>query len=157
MTMMPQEWSISALSVELDMTRRTIAKRIADVPPSSGEGRTKKYRLADVMASLIASEASGKMNDQARLLKARADAAEFEVQRLHGTMVPAAEVEAAWHVIAGRFKQRILAIPTRIAPLAAVETEVDACHEIADVFCREALAELAATQIENTPPEENQK
>jgi len=52
MSMQPQTWSISGLAVELGMDRRTLAKRLAHVPPVTGTGRRKRWRLADVLAEL---------------------------------------------------------------------------------------------------------
>ena len=49
--MQPQTYSINALSTELGIDRRTLAKRLADVPPAKGSGRAKCWRLADVLAA----------------------------------------------------------------------------------------------------------
>lgn len=47
MAMTPGLWSLSALAVELDLDRRTVAKRLRDVPPA-GEVRGKPaWHLAD--------------------------------------------------------------------------------------------------------------
>jgi len=80
-----------------------------------------------------------------RLFGARADIAEFEAKRLAGSMVPVDEVARGWVEIVTRFRQKALSIPTKIAPLVAVEAEPDACSEIIETAMHEALAELAET------------
>lgn len=52
MAMQPQRWSISALSVELGMDRRTIAKRLADLRPIAEENGVKYYSLRDALKYL---------------------------------------------------------------------------------------------------------
>jgi hypothetical protein len=82
-----------------------------------------------------------------RLLGARADIAEYEAKRLAGFLVPADEVEKVWVEAVSRFRRRMLAIPTKAAPLLAVESEPDACQAIVEAAIHEALAELAATDV----------
>jgi hypothetical protein len=82
-----------------------------------------------------------------RLLKARADIAEMEASRLSGEQVSVEDVERTWTEIAARFRQRTLAVAPKAAPMVAVETSIDACHEIIETFIHEALAELAATPV----------
>ena len=47
MSMQPQLWSISALSVEFGVDRRTIAKRLAPMAPAGMKNGSPVYRLAD--------------------------------------------------------------------------------------------------------------
>jgi len=118
------------------------------------KGREWKFCLAAVVQWLkqrAEDAARDTANDpvkfhKARLLRAKANIAELKFQLSTGAMVPTSEIEAGWHVAAMRFKQRILAIPTRIAPLVAVETEAGACRKILECLCLEALAELDDTK-----------
>ena len=52
MSMQPQTYSINALAVEIGLDRRTLARRLADVPPAEAHGRVKRWRLRDVLAAL---------------------------------------------------------------------------------------------------------
>ena len=54
MTMQPQTYSINGLSVELGLDRRTLAKRLASVPPAAMRGKSKRWRLRDVLRALDA-------------------------------------------------------------------------------------------------------
>ena len=73
--------------------------------------------------------------------------AEREYERLSENLISAADVKAGWIAIATRFKQRTLAVAPRCALFVAVESEIDACHDIIEAFSRESLAELAATEV----------
>ena len=80
--------------------------------------------------------------DKGRLLAARARIAELRFMESTGEMVSAADVGAGWIATVTLFKQRMLSIPSRAAPLLAVEMDIHECNKILEGFCREALAEL---------------
>jgi hypothetical protein len=96
--------------------------------------------------------AGGEAEDKARLMKARADIAQFEAQRLAEELAPVDEVERAWADLVASFRARCLAVPTKAAPMVAVEETTEACHEIIETFIHEALAEIAATKVEGREP-----
>jgi hypothetical protein len=50
--MTPKGWPISALAVELDMDRRTLAARLRDVPPCGTERGHSVWRLVDALAAV---------------------------------------------------------------------------------------------------------
>ena len=53
MAMTARLWSISALSVELNMDRRTVAAKLRNVPPAGKLGKHDAWRLTDVLPVLI--------------------------------------------------------------------------------------------------------
>lgn len=61
MAMTKQLWSINALSVELGIDRRTIAKRLEEVPPAKIEGNIRLYYMANVMRVIM--QAPGAAHD----------------------------------------------------------------------------------------------
>lgn len=87
-----------------------------------------------------------------RLLKARADIAEMEAERLAGDLVPVDQVEKVWIEITSRVRQRMLAVAPKAAPIAAVENTAEACHEVIETFIHEGLAELASTIVISAEP-----
>lgn len=89
----------------------------------------------------------GESSDKARLVKARADIAEFEAARMAGEQVPVEEVEAAWAELVARFRARMLALPGKAAPMVAIEDVAAVCNDIIETYVHEALAELAATEV----------
>ncbi|MEM6677321.1 MAG: hypothetical protein AAF675_05565 [Pseudomonadota bacterium] len=52
MAMTPKLWSISALAVEFGMDRRTVAQRLADVPPRGKLSGSPAWRLEDAACVL---------------------------------------------------------------------------------------------------------
>jgi hypothetical protein len=114
-----------------------------------------KYLRDRALGGDVADENIGE--HKARLIKARADQAVMETERQSGQLIPAAEVKAGWIAIVTMFKQRALAIPTRAAPLVAVEADVSTCHEIIEGLMWEALSELASTKVESSLTTEKKK
>ena len=52
MALTPRTFTLSALEVELGIDRRTLGKRLANVRPASSRGKSKRWRLADVLGAL---------------------------------------------------------------------------------------------------------
>jgi len=52
MAMMRQTYSISGLSVELGISRRTLAKKLDTLPPAEEKGKSRRYYMADVFKRL---------------------------------------------------------------------------------------------------------
>ncbi|MGH2360426.1 MAG: hypothetical protein ACRDGM_07780 [bacterium] len=52
MSMTKRVWSVNALSVELDLDRRIIAKRLNGLKPAKVEGQCRLYYLSDVLSAL---------------------------------------------------------------------------------------------------------
>jgi hypothetical protein len=48
----PRGFTLSALEVELGIDRRTLGKRLASVPPASSHGKSKRWRMRDVLRAL---------------------------------------------------------------------------------------------------------
>ena len=65
--MTKQLWSINALSVELGTDRRTLAKRLADLPPDEEKAqagkRVRRWRLARVLEHLSRSPGRSRQED----------------------------------------------------------------------------------------------
>ena len=58
MAMTARLWSISALAVELDMDRRTVAAKLRHVPPAGKLGKHDAWRLTDVLPVLVGRQVS---------------------------------------------------------------------------------------------------
>lgn len=85
--------------------------------------------------------------ERARLLRARADLAEMEAGGRRGALIPAEAVEGSWIAILARLRQRLLALPDRLAPLCHEETTIAGTRDQIRRAVREALEELAATPV----------
>jgi hypothetical protein len=90
----------------------------------------------------------GTEDDRGRLTRAKADIAEMEAERLREILIPEDQIRPVVTAFVARFKQKTLAVAPKAAPMVAVETEPDACHDIIETFLLEALAELAGMDVE---------
>lgn len=87
----------------------------------------------------------GSSYDEARTRKINAEAeiAELELQRIKATMCFTADVVKAWENVLHSCRAKMLAIPTKMAPVVAGITDVSAVKERIEEAVREALDELA--------------
>jgi phage terminase Nu1 subunit (DNA packaging protein) len=86
-------------------------------------------------------------SERARFIRARADLAEMEAAEKRGAVIPAADVEAAWIAVLARLRTRILALPDRLAPLVHAEASPAGVRDTLRGALREALEELAETDV----------
>ena len=70
--------------------------------------------------------------------------AEIELAEARGGVVAIDDVAMQWETILGGVRTRILALPTKVAPLVAHETDQRMCKEIIQDGVHTALGELAA-------------
>lgn len=88
------------------------------------------------------------LNDnKSRLYSARATLAQLEADRKAGLLIPAPDVEKTWTEALVRVRQRLLAMPSKAAPMLAVEDDVAECHALLEKFIHEALDELSNTDV----------
>jgi phage terminase Nu1 subunit (DNA packaging protein) len=127
----------------------TTAKTIADlgkreiIVTAGKKGRWQRDASITRYVRHLRSEAAGRGGDtgadvRARLGAAQADLAAEKVKAMRGETLPTAEVEALWTSKLRAFRNRILAIPSRVKDLSArqsvlLSTELRAClDELAD-------------------------
>ena len=144
------EMSISELSVLTGFTRETVAKRLQDAPFTTvGVARRFDSKLA---LPTLYEAAAGGGNAQTNLMVERAKLAatqrqklELEIGVMQRDLIPAETVEQTWGGMTTAARQRLLALPYRLA-LSAIEADgifgriEAAAHEL----IREALEELHA-------------
>ena len=87
----------------------------------------------------------GSSYDEARTRKINAEAeiAELELQRIKATMCFTADVVKAWENVLHACRAKLLAVPTKMAPVVAGITDVSTVKERIEEAVREALDELA--------------
>lgn len=87
----------------------------------------------------------GSSYDEARTRKINAEAeiAELELQRIKATMCFTADVVKAWESVLHACRAKMLAIPTKMAPVLAGTSDVNTIKDRLDEAVREALEELA--------------
>ena len=143
--------TIARLLILTERQVQSLAKQ--SVLPKAERGR---YALVPVVQSYIrylreramGGAVGGSEDDRGRLTKAKADIAEMEAERLRESLIPEDQIRPVVTAFVARFKQKTLAVAPKAAPMVAVETEPDACHDIIETFLLEALAELAGMAVE---------
>jgi phage terminase Nu1 subunit (DNA packaging protein) len=80
--------------------------------------------------------------ERTRLTKAQADKVEMEIKVLAGELLPARLVETVWGNMTSAARQRLLAVPYRMATAALSADSFSAIETAASELIREALNEL---------------
>lgn len=103
------------------------------------------YREAQIRAEFEAANpnAADYEKERARLTRSKADKAEIEADLLKGTVHESSAVAAVMNEMLASFRQRVLVIPTKTAPLTADCSSTAECYSIIEKECHEALGELA--------------
>ena len=83
-----------------------------------------------------------------RLTKARADMAELESAEMTGELVPLEKAEAAWTNAIARMRQRLLTMPSKLAPVAYQAGAVAEVKAALDDGVAEALMELSNVETQ---------
>lgn len=155
-------WTVSELSVELDVDRRTMAKRLEGLEPDEQETdkarrEHRRYRLARVFAHLMGGDASVlKLDDErARLAHEQADRAAMENEVRRSELLDQAQLAPDLERAFVTFRQSLLGTGTKLGPLVnpdkpnAARDIIDAEHEriltgLAEHFDAAASAQLRA-------------
>ena len=144
------ELSISELSVLTGFTRETVAKRLQDVAFTTvGVARRFDTKLALPALYEAAAGCGGAqqnlMVERAALAKAQRIKIEIETGVLQGRLLQADVVEQTWAGMTTAARQRLLAMPYRLA-LSAIECDgvFGRIESAANELIREALEELHA-------------
>ena len=144
------EMSISELSALTGFTRETVGKRLADIPHTAA-GNAKRYDPRQALPALYETSTAGAgaqqnlMVERAALAKAQRIKIEIETGVLQGRLLQADVVEATWGNLTTAARQRLLAMPYRLA-LSAIECDgvFGRIEAAANELIREALEELHA-------------
>lgn len=141
-------WTINRLATEFAIDRRTVARRLARLQPvgTTPQG-TPAYVLQDAAPLLTQDAVAGGRLDleeaRRRKLIAEARLAELELARQSREVVDVATVEALVEEHYATVRQRLRAIPARLAGQLAVPEPAAARHVLQQAI-EEALAELEA-------------
>ena len=87
----------------------------------------------------------GSSYDEARTRKVNAEAeiAELELKKIHGELVVAEDVIAAWNDVLAALKAKLMSIPVKGAPIVSAETNTGVCKSVLEDLISEALEELS--------------
>ena len=147
MSMTPRLWSISALAVEFDLDRRAVAAALRNVPPAGEKNGHPSWRLMDAI-NILRPGSPGSAPDleeaRARKTAAEAELAEIAVAKARGQLV---EIELVAKAVSDEYaatRAKLLALPSKLGPMVAIETASIACQDLIERGIVEALEELSA-------------
>ena len=83
---------------------------------------------------------------RARKMEADAQMAELELLQAKRKLVSADDVTTAWVDVLSAMKAKLLALPSKSAPIAATETDIQIIQSVLENQIREALDELSSYQ-----------
>ena len=142
-------WTVSELAVELDVDRRTMAKRLEGLEPDENEtdkaGREhRQYLLCRVFGHLVEGD-GGKLkldDERARLAHEQANRAEMENEVRRGELLDQTQLEPELERAMVTFRQKMLSAGTKLAPLVAPDNP-NAARDIINAEVERILTELA--------------
>ena len=146
MAMAARLWSVNALATELDMDRRTVAKRLANVTPSGERGGHSVWRMADALPALFGPGKGAPPDmehDRARKMAAEADMAEMRRDVESGRLI---ELQVVADVVRGEYatvRTRLGSLPGILAPRLDTSRALEFQPIIAEAI-NEILTELSA-------------
>jgi hypothetical protein len=86
-----------------------------------------------------------------RKMNAEAEISELELAKIRGTLCMTDDVVTAWEGVLQAVKAKFLALPSKISPTLATETDTAKTKEFLEQHIRECLAELANYKPEVDP------
>ncbi len=146
MAMTAQHWSISGLSVELKLDRRTLAKRLQGLEPDSEDKRAKYYLMASVIEHLYINSENEKLDlaqEQALLAQARRKKIEAENDLMSGQLCNTDEMIGYVVKQISTCKSKLLAIPQQAHEVLQAKDYAEAVMVLRDLITQ-ALEEISA-------------
>jgi len=152
MAIKANEWTISGLAVELRMDTRKLGTMLEGLQPHRTTGSGKRIRqffwLRDVWDWLQTGEGTlDPQQEAAKLNEARRIRLEIQTAQLRGELCRADEVEKLWSDHIANCKNRLRAIPHKVAHQVMAATDHAEGLRILESAIYEALAELAGSGV----------
>ncbi|EIC23277.1 DUF1441 family protein [Thiorhodovibrio frisius] len=140
--------SINQLSEWTGLDRRTVKRRLADLPHKPGPNRAHEYESAVALRLIFGSgnpdgDRLDGQQEKARLDKVRADIAEVELERKRGDLIDVDAVTQTWERLVSVAKGRFMALPTRLSYDLAGLSEPREAERLLKNAIWEVLTELA--------------
>lgn len=153
--MTPRLWSVNALSVELGLDRRSLARRLEGLEPAEqkivGRRTERLYRMRNVFGHLMT--ADGERLDvnaeRVKLARCQREKIEFELAAKRRRVISVEAVLKHWQYMFYNVRARLLAIPNKAAQRVAHVDERVAFVILEDLIY-EALHEMAGSPV---PPD----
>lgn len=151
--MIAKDWTLSGLSVELGIDRRTLAKRLEGLTPASqrrvGKRTERYYRMAAVLEHLANPEGEtlDLTQERAKLARLQSQKIEIELGLLRGEVVRMPIVEQHWQGMVAAMRARLLALPARAAAMVSAPEKLQQTTSTLQDLIHEALEEISGSGI----------
>ena len=144
MALKKQKWSLSGLSVELGIDRRTLAKRLDGLEPCSADKRAKYYYMESVHKHLIKAVQSvqGEEATKVRQEKTKLEMMEIELGLLKDEVIYVDELEDYLFPMISNIRAKLLGL-SRIAPKLATTNDIIKLEEMLSKTAKEILMDLS--------------
>lgn len=122
----------------------------------SGKGADRAARLLEDAGSPPATRSAGGIDpifERARKDRELADRVALQNAVMRGELVPVADAEAAWTAIIGVARERLLGMPSKLAPRLVGLTSAGEALSILEAEVHAALADLASAEVQPLEPE----
>lgn len=138
------ELSITQLAELTGQAKETVSKRLRarGLQPSRVDGRTMWFDPRIALAVLLGG--GSQQAEKERLDAARADLYELELEEKRKELIPRADHQRALIALATATATRLDAVPARVAPEVAIESDPATCQAIVARYIHAAREDLAA-------------
>lgn len=118
--MTPRLWSLSALAVELGLDRRTLARRLMNLPAddvrTTGRGADRRWRMSRVIAHLQVCRQVRDLDAQrARLAAEQAEKTAWQNAVRRRELLDVEQARASWERLLAGIRVPLLTLPGRVA------------------------------------------
>lgn len=154
---------LSKILGKSEMTLTTWQKEGMPIKETGGKkGKSNNYDTAEVIGwMLLRSNNTAQAIEKAklRLVLAQAELEELKVLEKKEELIPLEKMQYILTHMLGKFRAKILALPSKLAPRVANEKEPKKVEKILTVACHEVLSELADNDLEpdTTPKSSSSK
>ena len=153
----PATYPLGTISKLLDLSERRVQQLSREgVIPKAERGR---YELVGAVRGYVhylrdrSIDSDVVSIDVARQRKTAAEAelAEIELAKARADVVSINDVALQWDAVLGACRTRLLGVPTKVAPMVAVETDQSLVKDTLEDAIYTALGELAADWVSDEP------
>jgi len=143
------EWKVTDLAVHLGLSSNRIHQLANDgiFKRIDGKKTFDSVQCVNAYIENLKGKTKSAVEEKARLDKLRADKVEMEIAITKGEHIPAETATEAWSKIIQAMRSRILAMPTKAAPLLVGTKSAGEAQDILQRLTNEVLRELSSPDL----------
>lgn len=138
-----QKFTANGIRSELGISGYKLNDTLAKVEPVGEDRGHKLYLMKDVVKALYENKTISLDEARKRKLSAEAELQELELKKQKGILIPLELIEQQWSSIVHSCKQKMRSIPNKLAPILAVESNIEVCKNLLNKEIHLALDELS--------------